>query len=96
VANPNEPSIGEKRQSLAVDFSEFYGDSSCAVTLGAAWSLKQADSQSLHGAEVIKASADGACANAGPIPAAMSQALGQLSDRIAAAVAQSRGQSKSD
>ena len=27
VANPNEPSVGEKRQSLAVDFSEFYGDS---------------------------------------------------------------------
>jgi len=93
VANPNEPSIGEKRQSLAVDFSEFYGDPSCAVTLRAAWTLKQSDSQTLHGTEDIKASADGACANAGPIPAAMSQALGQLSDRIAAAVAQSRGQS---
>jgi len=89
VANPNEPAIGEKRQSLAVDISEFYGDPTCAVTLRTAWTLKQSDTQSLHGTEEIKASADGACASAGPIPAAMSQALGQLSDRIAAAVSKS-------
>jgi uncharacterized protein len=97
VANPNEPSIGEKRQSLAVDISEFYGDSACAVTLRAAWTLKQSDAQqqsdaqTLRGSEEIKASADGACASAGPIPAAMSRALGQLSERIAAAVAHSPG-----
>lgn len=96
VANPNEPSIGEKRQSLAVDISEFYGDSTCSVTLRAAWTVKQSDAQTLRGTEEIKASAAGTCASAGPIPAAMSQALGQLSDRIAAAVSQSRGQSKSD
>jgi uncharacterized protein len=97
VANPNEPTIGEKRQSLAVDFEEFYGDPTCTVTLRAAWSLKQSDAQSLHGLEEIKATADGAsggggtCASAGPIPPAMSQALSQLSDRIAAAVSQSKG-----
>jgi uncharacterized lipoprotein YmbA len=101
VANPNEPSIGEKRQSLAVDISEFYGDSKCAVTLRAAWTLKQSDAPGLRGTEEIKApaegaSAEGACASAGPIPAAMSQALGQLSDRIATAVSHSQGQSKSD
>jgi uncharacterized lipoprotein YmbA len=79
-----------------VDISEFYGDSTCAVTLRASWTLKQSDAQSLHGTEEIKAPADGACASAGPVPAAMSQALGQLSDRIAAAVSQSHGQSKSD
>jgi uncharacterized lipoprotein YmbA len=96
VANPNEPSFGEKRQSLAVDISEFYGDSTCAVTLRAAWTLKQPDAPGLRGTEEIKAPAEGACTSAGPIPAAMSQALGQLSDRIATAVSQSQGQSKSD
>jgi uncharacterized lipoprotein YmbA len=87
VANSNEPSVGEKRQLLAVDISEFYGDASCAVTLRAAWTLKQPDSQSTHGTEEAKTPAQGACTGAGAIPAAMSQALGQLSDRIAAAVA---------
>jgi uncharacterized lipoprotein YmbA len=87
VANPNEPSIGEKRQSLAVDISEFYGDPRCAVTLRAAWTLKQSDTQSLHGDEEVNAAAPGACAGAATIPIAMSQALAQLSDRIAAAIA---------
>jgi uncharacterized protein len=96
VANPNEPSIGEKRQSLAVDISEFYGDSTCAVTLRAAWTLQQSDAQTLRGTEEITASADGSCAGAGPIPAAMSRALGQLSERIATAVSHSHGQPKSD
>jgi uncharacterized protein len=87
VANPNEPSIGEKRQSLAVDVSEFYGDPTCTVTLRAAWTLKGSDSQTLHGNEEAKASPQGTCTGAGTIPQAMSQALGQLADRIAAAVA---------
>jgi len=86
VANPNEPSVGEKRQSLAVDFSEFYGDTGCAVTLRAAWTLKQSDSNSLHGSEETKASPQGGCKGAGSIPEAMSQALGQLSDLIAASI----------
>jgi len=86
VANPNEPSNGEKRQSLAVDISEFYGDPTCTVTLRASWTLKQSGSQSLHGDEETKGSAPGGCTGAGTIPAAMSQALGQLSDLIAAAV----------
>jgi len=86
VANPNEPSVGEKRQSLTVDFSEFYGDSGCAVTLRAAWTLQQSDSINLHGSEQTKASAQGGCQGAGSIPEAMSQALGQLSDLIAAAI----------
>jgi uncharacterized lipoprotein YmbA len=87
VANPNEPAIGEKRQSLAVDISEFYGDPTCTVTLRAAWTLKQSDSQSLHGNEEAKASPQGACTDAGTIPQGMSRALAQLGDRIAAAVA---------
>jgi uncharacterized protein len=86
VANPNEPAVGEKRQSLTVDFSEFYGDAGCAVTLRAAWILKRSDSNSLQGTEETKASPQGGCQGAGSIPQAMSQALGQLSDQIAAAI----------
>ncbi|MBS0420414.1 MAG: membrane integrity-associated transporter subunit PqiC [Proteobacteria bacterium] len=86
VANPNEPAIGEKRQSLAVDISEFYGDPSCTVTLRASWTLKQSDSRSLHGDEEAKATAQDGCNGSGTIPGAMSQALGQLSEQIAAAV----------
>jgi uncharacterized lipoprotein YmbA len=83
VANPNEPFAGEKRQSLAVDFSEFYGDPACAVTLRATWTLKPTG---LHGSEETKASPQSGCKGAGSIPEAMSQALGQLSDLIAAAI----------
>jgi uncharacterized lipoprotein YmbA len=87
VANPNEPSVGEKRQSLSVDIGEFYGDAACAVTLRAAWVLKQPDSQSSRGTEEARIPAGGDCSGAGTLPAAMSQALAQLSDRIAAAIA---------
>jgi uncharacterized protein len=87
VANPNEPTIGEKRQSLSVDISEFYGDATCTVTLRAAWVLKQPDSQSSRGTEEARIPASGSCSGVGPVPTAMSEALAQLSDRIAAAVA---------
>jgi len=85
VANPNEPSVGEKRQSLTVDFSELYGDSACTVTLRAAWTLKQSEN-TLNGNEAVEASPAGGCKGTGSIPAAMSQALGKLSDQIAAAI----------
>ena len=86
VANPNEPSVGEKRQSLTVDFSEFYGDPTCTVTLRASWTLKQSESNSLHGEEEVTASPPDGCKGAGSIPAAMSRALSKLSDLIAAAI----------
>jgi uncharacterized lipoprotein YmbA len=89
VANPNEPSVGEKRQSLTVDISEFYGDAGCAVTLRATWVVKQSETETAHGTEESRTPAAGACSGASAIPAAMSQALAQLSDRIAAAIAQS-------
>jgi uncharacterized lipoprotein YmbA len=90
VANTNEPSIGEKRQSLSVDITEFYGDAGCTVTLRAAWVLKQPDSQSSRGTEETRVPANGDCSGTGALPTAMSQALAQLSDRIAAAVAHTR------
>jgi uncharacterized lipoprotein YmbA len=91
VANPNEPSVGEKRQSLSVDIAEFYGDAACTVTLRAAWVLKRADSQSSRGTEEARVPASGDCSGVGAVPTAMSQALAQLSDRIAAAVAHPQG-----
>jgi uncharacterized lipoprotein YmbA len=91
VASPNEPSIGEKRQSLSVDIQDFYGDARCAVTLRAAWVLKQPDSQSSRGAYEAVIPASGGCSGAGALPAAMSQALAQLSDRIAAVLAHAQG-----
>lgn len=86
VANPYEPSVGEKRQSLSVDIEEFYGDSACAVTLRAAWVLKQPDMQSSRGSEETRVPASGSC-SPGKLPATMSQALAQLSDQIAAVIA---------
>ncbi len=87
VANPFEPAVGEKRQSLSVDIQEFYGDATCSVTLRAAWVLKQPDSQSTRGTEEARIPGSGDCSGAGSIPEAMSRALGQVSDRIAAAIA---------
>jgi uncharacterized lipoprotein YmbA len=90
VANPNEPSVGEKRQLLSVDIAEFYGDAACAVSLRAAWVLKQPDSQSSRGTEETQVPASSNCSGTGSLPTAMSQALAQLSDHIAAAVAHPR------
>jgi hypothetical protein len=87
VVDPNEPSVGEKRQSLAVDIQEYFGDASCAVTLRAAWVLRPPDSQSSSGIEDVRVPGSGDCAGAAALPAVMSQALAQLSDRIAAAIA---------
>lgn len=89
VVDPNEPAIGERRQSLSVDIQEFYGDAACAVTLRAAWVLKQPDTPSLHGNEEARIASSGNCGGNSSLPAAMSQALGQLSDRIAGAIASS-------
>jgi uncharacterized protein len=91
VANPYEPSVGEKRQSLSVDIAEFYGDPTCAVTLRAAWVLKQPDMRSSRGTEEAHVPGGGNCTGSAGLPAAMSQALGELSDRIAAAVAHAPG-----
>jgi uncharacterized lipoprotein YmbA len=87
IADPYEPSIGEKRQSLSVDVQEFYGDTACAVTLRAAWVLRSTDTQSSRGTEDIEIPSSGGCTGAASLPMAMSQALARLSDRIAAVIA---------
>jgi uncharacterized lipoprotein YmbA len=73
------------RYSVSVDIREFYGDGACNVTLRAAWTLKQTrpgDAQPVN--EEIRVPSSGACT--ATLPATMSIALGQLSDRIIAGV----------
>ncbi len=87
VADPNEPSLGERRQSLSVDIQEFYADPGCSVTLRAAWILKPARGQSVRGREETQVPASGGCTGSAALPVQMSQALALLSDRIATAIA---------
>jgi uncharacterized protein len=87
VVDPNDPATGEKRQSLSIDIQDYYGDAACAVTLRAAWVLKPADGPTSRGKEDIRIPGGADCAGPAALPPAMSQALGQLGDRIAAAVA---------
>jgi hypothetical protein len=60
--------------------------------LRAAWLLKQPDSQSSRGNEEARIPGSGDCSGSGTLPAVMSQALAQLSDRIAAAIVHSLAQ----
>jgi uncharacterized lipoprotein YmbA len=80
------PSPGQQ-YSVSVDIHEFYGDGSCNVTLRAAWTLlKQSPPQNAQPMnEEIQVPSSGACT--ATLPATMSIALGQLSDRIIAGVA---------
>lgn len=90
VMDPNEPTSGERSQSLAVDIQRFDGDSACAVTLRVAWVLKQPDGSSQRGGEETRIPS-GSCAGAASLPGAMSQALAQLSDHLAALIAPRAG-----
>jgi uncharacterized lipoprotein YmbA len=78
--------VAGQQYSVSVDIREFYGDDNCNVTLRAAWTLKQTlpgDAQPVN--EEIRVPSSGACT--ATLPATMSIALGQLSDRIIAGVA---------
>ena len=79
------PAPGQQ-YSVSVDIREFYGDGACNVTLRAAWTLQQTrpgDVQPVN--EEIQVPSSGTCT--ATLPATMSIALGQLSDRIIAGVA---------
>ena len=81
---PN-PAAGQQ-YPVAVDIHEFYGDGSCNVTLRAGWTVKQAHPENAQPVnEEIQVPSSGACT--ATLPATMSIALGQLSDRIIAGVA---------
>ena len=90
IVDPNESSAGERHQSLTIDIHELYGDEACGVTLRAGWMLKGPEpaqqDQTRRGDEEVRISPSGACPGPERIPAAMNQAIAQLSDRIAAAI----------
>ena len=75
--------------TLSLDIDDFIGDATCTVTLRASWELKPAGanaapSGSGHESIQIAAPSSTTC-TVGALPAAMSQALAQLSERILAA-----------
>jgi uncharacterized lipoprotein YmbA len=98
---PLSPVANAGRQHLlSVDIREFYGDANCNVTLRAAWTPKRAGTTApatagatAHPEPAQATAADihvsviGACPDS--LPATMSVALGQLSDRIIAGVIRS-------
>jgi len=87
VADPNEPQAGEARRSLTVDILDFYADAGCTVSLRAAWVLKAPASPERTGSAQIQLPAAASCSGPAALPAAMSRALAQLSERIAAWIA---------
>jgi uncharacterized lipoprotein YmbA len=82
VADPNEPAGNQPRRLLTVAISQFDADATCAVTLRADWTLRAPNADSQRGVEELKSAGVGACAEG--IPAAMSVALAELADRLAA------------
>ncbi len=85
MASENEPATGEPRRHLYIDVQEFTGDEHGAVTLHAAWVIQTPNAPSERGTEEIKVAASDATADA--LAAAMSRALADFADRIAAALA---------
>jgi uncharacterized protein len=85
VADPDEPATNEPRRMLTIAIEEFYGDDSCAVSLRAGWSLANPHVNLLHGSEQVQIPGSAPCS--GELPAAMSQALAVLADRLAQVIA---------
>jgi len=90
MANAAAPATNQPTRMLSVELQEFSGDSNCAVTLRGAWTLKSprqpAAGSDLQGVVNTQVPSSGSC-SVGTLPAAMSQAIGQMSDSIAAAIA---------
>jgi uncharacterized lipoprotein YmbA len=87
VVDPNQPVPLGQARFLTVNVHEFYGEPSCAVNLRAAWLLMQPRGAALQATEDVHVAPAGKCPEA--LAATMSQALAQLSDRIALAVTRS-------
>jgi uncharacterized lipoprotein YmbA len=88
VIDPYQPTQGRVVGSLTVNIDEFYGNRACEVSLRAAWLLTRPQAAALAAMEEVHVAPKGKCPDV--LAATMSEALGELSDRIAAAVAGSR------
>ena len=94
IASANEPAIGEPRRHLYIDVQEFSGDEHGRVMLRAAWLVQTANAPSVRALEDLQVGAVDATADA--LAAAMSRALADLTDRIAAALAPHLATEKSE
>jgi uncharacterized protein len=88
VADPNEPATQEPRRLLSIAVIEFYADADCGATLRADWTLRGPKAESQHGSEQFKTHDAVSCMTGTPaaLAAAMSAALGTLSERLAAVI----------
>jgi uncharacterized protein len=88
VADPNEPATQEPRRLLSIAVIEFYADGQCGATLRANWTLRGPSAESQHGSEQFKPHDAVSCMAGTPaaLAAAMSAALGTLSERLAAVI----------
>jgi uncharacterized lipoprotein YmbA len=85
VADPNEPATQEPRRLLSVAVIEFYADDECGATLRADWTFRSPKAESQQGSEQFKTHDAVSCMAGTPtaLAAAMSAALGTLSERLA-------------
>jgi uncharacterized lipoprotein YmbA len=90
LADPNEPAVSGPRQRLSVAITDFLGDSSCAVSLKADWILRGPADAEERGSERVQL--PGAVGCTGAAAARMSDALGILADRLAAAIVEHSAQ----
>jgi uncharacterized lipoprotein YmbA len=71
--------------TLSLDIDEFIGDTTCAVTLRASWEWKGGDKSATNirsGQEVVHTPPPTGSCSIAALPAQMSAALAELSDRI--------------
>jgi uncharacterized protein len=85
VVDPREPPVTEPRRLLYVEIVRLYADAACSVELHADWTLETPHAPSREGSETIVTHPGGACPQSQA--AGISAALGELSDRLAAAIA---------
>jgi uncharacterized protein len=81
------PAAASEPDQLVLEVEEFIADANCAVTLRAAWTLKPgtgATGQPIRGYETVRAEPSGTC-QVSVLPEAMSRALAELANRVAAA-----------
>ncbi|HEY3731159.1 MAG TPA: PqiC family protein [Steroidobacteraceae bacterium] len=85
IVEAGQSPTGAASHSLSITLNDFYGDQSCAVTLHATWSLGGAKGPPRFGQEQVQIPGSAPPCTA-ELPAAMSRALAQLSDRLAAVI----------
>jgi uncharacterized protein len=89
VADPNEPAGNEPRRLLSIAFANLAADDDCEAAIRADWTLRAPNGDAQRGVEQLQIQGGTPCT--GAVPAALSTALAQLADRLAAVVSQPNG-----